>query len=60
MKAPDVYTIAQALSDREQVKLYDMLRESILKKQSPAKKNRKVADFSVEDAIRFLLNNHIK
>lgn len=60
MKAPDVYTIAQALSDREQVKLYDMLRESILKKQSPAKKNRKVTDFSVEDAIRFLLNNHIK
>ncbi|QNM86766.1 hypothetical protein H9W90_06520 [Polaribacter pectinis] len=60
MVASDIYTIAKALSKEEFIKLSNMLRSDINKAEIKLKKKNKLPDFTEKDALRYLLNNHIK
>ncbi|MGJ8762244.1 MAG: hypothetical protein ACSHXA_17005 [Polaribacter sp.] len=65
MVASDIYTIAKALSKEEFIKLSDMLRSDIKKskiKKSEIKLKKKyeLPDFTKEDGLRYLLENHIR
>lgn len=60
MVASDVYTIAKALPDTEIVKLFHMLKKDAQPKNAIKKPRKKLPDFTVEDALVFLLENHIK
>ncbi|NRD19511.1 hypothetical protein HNV08_05590 [Winogradskyella eckloniae] len=58
MNAKDVYNIATALSNEELFKLCDML-ELKMQPKTPAKRKKKpMPDFTVEDGIAYLINNH--
>lgn len=59
MIASDVYTIAKALPKEEFIKLSNMLRNDVSKVEIKLKKKNKLPDFSKEDALRYLLKNHI-
>ncbi|WP_397446911.1 hypothetical protein [Polaribacter sp. R77954] len=58
MVASDVYNIAKALPKEEFTKLYNMLRNDVNKNNIKAK--NKLPEFTKEDALRYLLENHIK
>lgn len=58
MVASDVYNIAKALSKEEFIKLYNILRNDVNKNNFITK--RKLPEFSKKDALRYLLDNHIK
>jgi hypothetical protein len=60
MKASDVYTIAKALPQEEIAKLYDMLKKEVNNGLKIKKSRKKLPDFTVEDALRYLLEHHIK
>jgi hypothetical protein len=60
MKASDVYTIAKALPQEEIAKLYDMLKKEVNNDLKIKKSRKKLPDFTVEDALRYLLEHHIK
>lgn len=60
MVASDVYTIAKALSTEEFIKLSDMLRSDINKTTIKIKTQNKLPDYTREDALRYLLENHIR
>ena len=60
MVATDVYTIAKALPKEEFIKLSNMLRSDINKSALKLKKNSALPDFTNEDALRYLLDNHIR
>ncbi|WP_047247493.1 hypothetical protein [Maribacter thermophilus] len=60
MVASDVYTIAKALPIEEMAKLYDMLKKDIEKRPKIKKGRKKLPDFTVEDALDYLLEHHIK
>jgi hypothetical protein len=60
MVANDVYTIAKALSKEEFVKLANMLRKDLNPNEIKLKKKNKLPDYTINDALRFLLDNHIK
>ncbi|WP_105049254.1 hypothetical protein [Polaribacter butkevichii] len=62
MVASDIYTIAKALSKEEFIKLSDMLRSDIKKSEIKLKKKKKyeLPDFTKEDGLRYLLENHIR
>ena len=57
MIASDVYKIAKALSLKEQERLYYMLGQDIPDKIPIKKKRKKLPDFTVEDGIRYLIDN---
>lgn len=61
MQAIDVYNIAKALSKEELKKLYNLLGSlPEVKEGNPklTKERKKLPDFTVDDAIKFLLENH--
>ena len=58
MVASDVFNLAKALSKEEYNKLYNMLRTDINKNTRILK--NKLPEFTKEDALRYLLENHIK
>ena len=58
MVASDVYNIAKALPQEEFTKLYNMLRNDVNKNNIKVK--NKLPEFTKEDALRYLLENHIK
>lgn len=61
MQATDVYNIAKALSDKELKKLYKMLGNLPEVKESTSlitKTRKKLPDFTVDDAIKFIIQNH--
>ena len=58
MIASDVYNIAKALPQEEFTKLYNMLRNDVNKNNIKVK--NKLPEFNKEDALRYLLENHIK
>ena len=60
MVASDIYTIAKALSKEEFIKLSDMLRSDIKKSEIKPKKKYELPDFTKEDGLRYLLENHIR
>lgn len=60
MVASDIYTIAKALSKEEFIKLSDMLRSDINKSTIKLKNNGALPDFTKEDGLRYLLENHIR
>jgi hypothetical protein len=60
MVASDVYTIAKALSEEEFMKLSDMLRKDVNGNMKLPKKKNTLPDFTHKDALRYLLENHIK
>ncbi len=63
MNANDVYNIAKALQKDELIKLYDMLKSDVIDKDKVLiKKNKKkqLPKFTIEDGIKYLINNHIK
>ncbi|PCJ98702.1 MAG: hypothetical protein COA50_00200 [Flavobacteriaceae bacterium] len=60
MKAFDVYTIAKALSQRELERLYDMIKKDIPDKVIIKKNRKRLPDFSVEDGIKYLIDNHMQ
>jgi hypothetical protein len=60
MVASDIYTIAKALSKEEFMKLSDMLRSDIKKSEIKLKKKYELPDFTKEDGLRYLLENHIR
>lgn len=59
MVATDVYKIAKALSKKEFIRLSDMLRNDVNQTQIKPNKN-KTPDYTFNDALRYLLENHIK
>lgn len=59
MKASDVYTIAKALSKKEQLRLYDMLRCDMNVNEVKDKSGR-YPDFTRNDALIYLLKNVVK
>ncbi|HIC32093.1 MAG TPA: hypothetical protein EYO76_09265 [Flavobacteriaceae bacterium] len=61
MQATDVYNIAKALSKEELKKLYNLLGSlPDIKKHTPklTKARKKLPDFTIDDAIKFLIENH--
>jgi hypothetical protein len=60
MVASDIYKIAKALSKEEFIKLSDMLRSDIKKSELKLKKKYELPDFTKEDGLRYLLENHIR
>lgn len=60
MVASDIYTIAKALPKEEFIKLSDMLRSDIKKSEIKLKKKYELPDFTKEDGLRYLLENHIR
>ena len=60
MVASDVHTIAKALSKEEYKKLYEIIRSDLNQPPIKLKKKNNLPDFTLEDGLRFLLNNHIK
>ena len=63
MNANDVYNIAKALQKDEFIKLYDMLKSDVVDQDKVLiKKNKKkqLPKFTIEDGIKYLINNHIK
>ena len=63
MNANDVYNIAKALQKDELIKLYDMLKSDVIDQDKVViKKNKKkqLPKFTIEDGIKYLINNHIK
>jgi hypothetical protein len=60
MVANDVYTIAKALPKEEQIKLYDLLKGDINSTKIKFNKRKKLPDFTMEDGLRYLLENHFK
>ncbi|WP_149277641.1 hypothetical protein [Pareuzebyella sediminis] len=59
MKASDVYTIAKELPPVELHRLYKMIGQKIPEEVAFRSKRKKLPDFSVEDAIRYLIDNHM-
>ena len=59
MIAADVYTIAKALPNEEFIKLSNMLRSEVNKSDIKLKKKNVLPDFTKEDGLRYLLENHI-
>ncbi|WP_435137259.1 hypothetical protein [Formosa sp. A9] len=58
MEANDVYKIAKALPENEFIKLFELLKGNI-KCNLPQKRKRKpLPDFTIEDGIEYLINNH--
>ncbi|WP_417558800.1 hypothetical protein [Mesoflavibacter zeaxanthinifaciens] len=61
MNANDVYNIAKALPKEELYRLYDMLKGNIkadkTKLSSKQVKNQ-MPDFTLEDSIKYLIENH--
>jgi hypothetical protein len=60
MIAADVYTIAKALPKEEFIKLSNMLRNDVNKSDLKLKKKDVLPDFTKEDGLRYLLENHIR
>jgi hypothetical protein len=60
MIATDVYNIAKALPKEEFIKLSNMLRSDIKKSEIKLKKKYELPDFTKEDGLRYLLENHIR
>ena len=60
MIAADVYTIAKALPNEEFIKLSNMLRSEVNKSDIKLKKKNVLPDFTKEDGLRYLLENHIR
>jgi hypothetical protein len=60
MVAKDVYNIAKALSKKELHTLYTMLKSDINVENSNFKKTKTLPDFTMQDGLRYLLENHIK
>lgn len=60
MKAPDVYTIAKALSPEEYALLYDIIKSDFKETKTIKKGRKKLPKYSVEDALQDLLKYHIK
>ena len=60
MIAADVYTIAKALPNEEFIKLSNMLRSDVNKSDIKLKKKNVLPDFTKEDGLRYLLENHIR
>ena len=58
MNANDVYNIANALPKEELQRLCHMLEISIKPKKSIKRKKKPLPDFTVEDGIKYLINNH--
>ena len=58
MVSSDVYNIAKALSKEEYSKLYKMIRTDFNK--NTIKLKNKLPEFTKEDGLRYLLENHIK
>lgn len=61
MQATDVYNIAKALPKEELKKLYNLLGSlpDIKERNSKFKKARKkLPEFTVDDAIKYLIENH--
>ena len=58
MVANDVYTIAKALPKEELVKLYDLLKGDLNSTKIKFNKRKKLPDFTMEDGLRYLLENH--
>lgn len=58
MVASDVYNIAKALPKEEFIKLYNILRTDVNKNSLKVK--NKLPEFTKEDALRYLLENHIQ
>lgn len=59
MTATDVYNIACALPKEELHRLYNMLGEKTQVKKELKCKKKKLPDFTVEDGIRYLIDNHL-
>ncbi|TLF47117.1 hypothetical protein [Maribacter aurantiacus] len=60
MVASDVYKIAKLLPKKEIIALFHMLKKDAQPENIIKKPRKKLPDFSVEDALVFLLENHIK
>jgi hypothetical protein len=60
MIAADVYTIAKALPKEEFIKLSNMLRSDINKSNLKLKMKNVLPEFTREDGLRYLLENHIR
>jgi hypothetical protein len=60
MIAADVYTIAKALPKEEFIKLSNMLRNDVNKSDLKLNKKDVLPDFTKEDGLRYLLENHIR
>jgi hypothetical protein len=58
MNANDVYNIAKALPEEELLRLYYMLDISVKPKKRLNKKRKTLPKFTVNDGIRYLINNH--
>ena len=60
MVAKDVYNIAKALSKKELHTLYYMLKSDINLENTNFKVRKKTPDYTMEDGLRYLLENHLK
>ncbi|APZ47798.1 hypothetical protein BW723_16505 [Polaribacter reichenbachii] len=60
MVAKDVYNIAKALSKKELYSLYNMLKSDMNTENSKLKTKPKLPDFTMQDGLRYLLENQIK
>jgi hypothetical protein len=55
MLATDVYSVAKALSQEEYLKLFVLMKKDFSLKST---KKNKALDFTVEDAMNYLLENN--
>ncbi|ARV14827.1 hypothetical protein [Polaribacter sp. SA4-12] len=60
MSATDVYNIAKHLSKDELIKLNVMINRDLVKSKLTNTIKKPLPNFSFEDGIRYLLENHIK
>ena len=58
MNANDVYNIAKAPPNEELMRLRYMLEVRMQPKKSIKRKKKPLPDFTVEDGIRYLIDNH--
>jgi hypothetical protein len=59
MDARDVHNIAKALSQEEFVKLFALLKIDVQPKANFIKKKIKLPDFTINDGIRYLIDNQL-
>jgi hypothetical protein len=60
MSATDVYNIAKHLSKDELIKLNFMIDRDLVKSKLTNKIKKPLPNFTTEDGLRYLLENHIR
>ncbi|MCR1025780.1 hypothetical protein NQT66_13235 [Cellulophaga baltica] len=58
MDANDVYNVAKALSSEEYLKLIKLLNKDLEEKNKLKTSKKAVVDFTVEDGIKYLIENY--